>query len=98
MTELTERVARLEGAYDHLATKADIAELKAATQADIAELKSATQADIAELKQALSAELSNKIGTVEKEIAELKGSAKTLALAISVGLVAVQIILKYALP
>ena len=87
MTELTERVARLEGAYDHLATKADIAELKAATQADIAELK-----------QALSAELSNKIGTVEKEIAELKGSAKTLALAISVGLVAVQIILKYALP
>ena len=76
MTELTERVARLEGAYDHLATKADIAELK----------------------QALSAELSNKIGTVEKEIAELKGSAKTLALAISVGLVAVQIILKYALP
>ena len=87
MTELTERVARLEGAYDHLATKADIAELKAATQADIAELK-----------QALSAELSAKIGTVEKEIAELKGSAKTLALAISIGLVAVQIILKYALP
>lgn len=87
MTELTERVARLEGAYDHLATKADIAELKAATQADIAELKAA-----------LSAELSAKIGTVEKEIAELKGSAKTLALAISIGLVAVQIILKYALP
>jgi len=87
MTELTERVARLEGAYDHLATKADIAELKAATKADIAELK-----------QALNAELSAKIGTVEKEIAELKGSAKTLALAISVGLVAVQIILKYALP
>ena len=29
MTELTERVARLEGAYEHLATKADIAELKA---------------------------------------------------------------------
>ncbi len=87
MTELTERVARLEGAYDHLATKADIAELKAATQADIAELK-----------QVLSTELSAKIGTVEKEIAELKGSAKTLALAISVGLVAVQIILKYALP
>lgn len=79
MTELTERVARLEGAYDHLATKADVAELKG---------------DI----QVLNADLTEKIGTVEKEIAELKGSAKTLALAISVGLVAVQLILKYALP
>ena len=79
MTELTERVARLEGAYDHLATKADVAELKG---------------DI----QVLNADLTEKIGTVEKEIAELKGSAKTLALAISIGLVAVQIILKYALP
>ena len=28
MTDITERVARLEGAYEHLATKADIAELK----------------------------------------------------------------------
>lgn len=28
MTELTERVARLEGAYDHLATKADIETVK----------------------------------------------------------------------
>ena len=79
MTELTERVARLEGAYDHLATKADVAELKG---------------DI----QVLNTDLTEKIGTVEKEIAELKGSAKTLALAISVGLVAVQLILKYALP
>lgn len=83
MTELTERVARLEGAYDHLATKADIAELKAATQADI---------------QALNDDLTKKIGTVEKEVAGLKSGAKTLATAVSVGLVAVQLILKYALP
>lgn len=83
MTELTERVARLEGAYDHLATKADIAELKAATQADI---------------QTLNDDLTKKIGTVEKEVAGLKSGAKTLATAVSVGLVAVQLILKYALP
>lgn len=94
MTELTERVARLEGAYDHLATKADIAELGAATQADIADLKVATKEEI----QALERRLDIKIGTVEKEIAGLKSSAKTLATAISVGLVAVQLILKYALP
>ena len=35
MTELSDRVSRLEGAYEHLVTKADIAELKG----DIAELK-----------------------------------------------------------
>ncbi len=47
--DLTERVSRLEGAYEHLATKADIAELRGEFKADIAELK----ADIAELKGSL---------------------------------------------
>ncbi len=28
MTELSDRVSRLEGAYEHLATKADIGEVK----------------------------------------------------------------------
>lgn len=36
MASLEDRVARLEGGYDHLATKADLAELKA----DIAHLES----------------------------------------------------------
>ena len=34
-----ERLARLEGVYNHLATKADLAELKAELKGDIAELK-----------------------------------------------------------
>ena len=38
-TDLTERVFRLEGAYEHLATKADIAALRGEPKADIAELK-----------------------------------------------------------
>ena len=38
-TDLTERVSRLEGAYEHLATKADIAALRGELKADIAELK-----------------------------------------------------------
>ena len=38
-TDLTERVSRLEGTYEHLATKADIAELRGELKADIAELK-----------------------------------------------------------
>ena len=38
-TDLTERVSRLEGAYEHLATKADIAELRGELKAELAELK-----------------------------------------------------------
>ncbi len=43
---IEERLARLEGVYDHLASKADLAELRAVLKDDIARL----QADIAELK------------------------------------------------
>ena len=43
---IEERLARLEGVYDHLASKADFAELRAVLKDDIARL----QADIAELK------------------------------------------------
>ena len=35
---LGERVSRIEGGYEHLATKADLAQLKAELKADIAEL------------------------------------------------------------
>ena len=43
MTELSDRVSRLEGAYDHLATKADITEVKG----DIGEVKGEVKAEIA---------------------------------------------------
>ena len=36
---IEERVSRLEGAYEHLATKADLAELKAELKADIAHVE-----------------------------------------------------------
>ena len=41
-----ERLARLEGVYDHLATKADIAEVKA----EIARVEGDLKAEIADLK------------------------------------------------
>ena len=43
---IEERLARLEGVYDHLASKADLAELRATLKSDIAHL----QAKMAELK------------------------------------------------
>ncbi len=43
---IEERLARLEGVYDHLASKADLAELRADLKDDMARL----QAEMAELK------------------------------------------------
>ncbi len=40
MTTLEERVSRLEGGYEHLATKADLADLKSEIKSDIAQLES----------------------------------------------------------
>ena len=74
ITPLTpeERLARLEGVYDHLATKADIArvegkmsELEAALKADIAELK-------AELYKGLNRNLYITIGAVAAAVTLMK--------------------------
>ena len=47
---IEERLSRLEGAYDHLATKADIARIEGELKADIARIEGELKADIAELK------------------------------------------------
>ena len=48
-TTTEERLSRLEAAYEHLATKADIAELKAELKTDIGGLKT----ELAEFKGSL---------------------------------------------
>ena len=53
---------------ENVATKVDIAELKAATKAEIAELKAATKADTTELK----ADIDELKAATKAEIAELK--------------------------
>ena len=57
-TTLEERVSRLEAGYEHLATKADVADLRAEFKTDIASLRSevqrsdaATQAAFAEMQR-----------------------------------------------
>ena len=40
MTTLEDRVSRLEGGYDHLATKGDLSDLKAEFKSDIYQLES----------------------------------------------------------
>ena len=55
---LEDRVSRLEGAYEHLATKADVAELRAehehlATKADLADLRAELKEDMGKLQVSL---------------------------------------------
>lgn len=40
MTTLEQRVSRLEGGYEHLATKADLADLKYEIKSDLSQLES----------------------------------------------------------
>ena len=53
MVTLEERVSRLEGGYEHVATKADLAELKADLKSDIARMESRFEAKVASLESRL---------------------------------------------
>lgn len=75
-----ERLARLEGVYDHLASKADIAELRAILKDDVARVESDLKGDIAR---------------VQNDIAELKGSVKILLVAMTSGLALLNIVLRF---
>ena len=82
-----ERLARLEGVYDHLASKADLAELRADLKDDIARL----QAEITRVESGLK----DDIARLQADIAELKGSVKILVVAMTSGLALLNIILRF---
>ena len=77
---IEERLARLEGVYDHLASKADLAELRSILKDDIARVESGLKEDIARL---------------QAEMAELKGSVKILVVAMTSGLALLNIVLRF---
>ncbi len=60
-----------------LATKNDIAELRAATKDELTELRSATKNDIAELRVATKDELIEFRSATKNDIAELRSAMKT---------------------
>ncbi len=89
-----ERLARLEGVYDHLATQAHIGEVKA----EIGEVKVEMQARIGEVKAEIGevkVEIARVEGDLKAEIANLKGSFRTLLIAVSAGLALLNIILRF---
>ena len=84
---IEERLARLEGVYDHLASKADLAELRADLKDDIARL----QAEITRVENGLK----DDIARLQAEMAELKGSVKILVVAMTSGLAILNIVLRF---
>ena len=84
---IEERLARLEGVYDHLASKADLAELRAVLKDDIARL----QAEITRVESGLK----DDIARLQAEMAELKGSVKILVVVMTSGLALLNIVLRF---
>jgi F0F1-type ATP synthase membrane subunit b/b' len=76
------RLSRLEGVYEHLATKADIAELRAEMQSAYGELRAEMQSANAELRaemQSANAELRAEMQSANAELrAEMQEMKVTL--------------------
>ena len=99
---IEERLARLEGVYDHLASKADLAELRAILKDDIARIESEFKDDIARVESnvkddiaRVEREFKNDIARLQAEIAELKGSIKMLLVVMTSGLALLNIVLRF---
>ena len=82
-----ERLARLEGVYDHLASKADLAELRAVLKDDVARL----QAEITRVESGLKENMAR----LQAEMAELRGSVKILVVVMTSGLALLNIVLRF---
>ena len=66
-TPLGERVSRIEGGYEHLATKADLARV----ETDLAQMRAESKADIAGLDRKIAA-LDGKVEALHGEIRGIK--------------------------
>ena len=72
LTTVEERLSRLEGVYDHLASKADVAGVK--TQ--IADLRTELKGDIAGVRTELKADIEGLRGELKGDIAGLRAELK----------------------
>ena len=67
-TPLGERVSRIEGGYEHLATKADLARV----ETEIAQMRSELKTEIADVRS----ELKSEIGDLRSEVAGVRGDIR----------------------
>lgn len=77
-----ERIVALEASYEHVATKADIANLRAELKGDIASLRAELKGDIANFRTELKDDIASSKGELKGDIAsvrdELKGDIGSL--------------------
>ena len=72
-TSLDERVSHIEGGYEHLATKADLAQMKAELKADVARLYGVTgQCSSIASPPSKSADLHGEFAAAHREIRALR--------------------------
>ena len=74
--DLEHRVATVEQILPTLATKADLADLRAATKADLADLRAATKTDLADLRAATKADLADLRAETKADLADLRAATK----------------------
>ena len=73
---IEERLARLEGVYDHLSSKADLAELSAVLKDDIARVESDLKADIARVESDLKDDIARVERGLKDDIARVESGLK----------------------
>ncbi len=67
-TSLGERVSRIEGGYEHLATKADLARV----ETEMAQMRSELKTEIGDVRS----ELKTEIGDLRSEVAGVRGDIR----------------------
>ena len=82
---LEDRVSRLEGAYEHLATKADLAELKAELKSDIGGLKAEFKEDLGGLRSELKGEIGGLRAEFKEDLGKLHASLVKWMVGVMVG-------------
>ena len=83
MSDLSDRVGRIEGELNHLATKSDLVQVEARMKAELAEVK----AELAEVKTELLV-----------QIASIEGQLSILIWAIPIAVAIVSLLMQWAAP
>ena len=70
-----ERIVALEASYEHVATKADIANLRAELKGDIADLRTELKGDIASVKDELKGDIFSVKDELKSDFTRLENSS-----------------------
>ena len=99
MASLEQRVGQLEGAYNHLATKADLSQMEARLTGDSSQMGTRLTADISRVETRLTADISRVETRLTRDISNLKSDINKVIIGLAglqlVGLGAVAAIMRF---